>query len=237
MFTDISERRAAEHAARERDAEIHAVESRAAQRRIVESAAAVRRQIVRNLHDGAQQRLITTLITLQLAREEIRTDLAQAHRLIDDAVERTQEAIDELRELAAGVHPPVLTHHGLVAAVRDLAHRAVLPVTVAASLPGRLPEVIEANAYFFIAEALTNTVKHAHATRAAVTIGVDDLTLPVELRDDGIGGAAVDGSGSGLAGLADRVGALGGRMKIESCPERGPTMRAEIPVGPGIAVD
>jgi PAS domain S-box-containing protein len=235
-FTDISERRAAEQAMRERDAaEIRAAESRAAQRRIVEASAAVRRQVVRDLHDGAQQRLITVLIGLQLAREEIGTDPGRAHRLLDEAVGQIQGAIDELRELAAGLHPPILTYRGLVVAVEELATRAVLPVTVAGSLPRRLPEVVETNAYFFVAEALTNTVKHARATRAAVTIDVDDVMLSVEVRDDGIGGAETDGTGSGLAGLADRVGALGGRMVLRSPRGRGTTVRAEIPVGPGVA--
>jgi signal transduction histidine kinase len=230
-FSDITERRAAEQAARDRDAaEIRAAESQAAQRRIVENSAAVRRQVVRDLHDGAQQRLITMLISLQLAREEIEVDPAGARRLLDDAVGQAQAAIDELRELAAGLHPPVLAHRGLVAAVEELASRAVLPVVVTGSLRGRLAEAVEINAYFFVAEALTNTVKHAGAARAEVSIGVDDLTLSIEVRDDGIGGAAVDGSGSGLAGLADRVGALGGRMEIASPPGRGTTVRAEIPV-------
>ncbi len=232
-FSDISERRAAEQAVRQRDAaEVRAAESRAAQRRIVENSAAVRRQVARDLHDGAQQRLITILLSLQLAREEIGIDPAAAHRLLDDTVGQAQAAIDELRELAAGLHPPILAHRGLVVAVEELAARAVLPVVVTGSLPRRLPEAVETNAYFFVAEALTNTVKHAEAAHAAVAIEVDDVVLSVEVRDDGIGGAGVDGSGSGLAGLADRVGALGGRMAIASPPGRGTTVRAEIPVGP-----
>jgi PAS domain S-box-containing protein len=233
-FTDLTARRAAEQAVRERDAaEIRAAESRAAQRRIVESAVAARRRIARDLHDGAQQRLVTMLIGLQLAREEIAVDPAQARRLLDDAAQQAQEAIDELRELAAGVHPPVLAHRGLTVAVEELAARAVLPVTVRGSLPRRLPEAVETNAYFFVAEALTNTVKHARAARAAVTVGVDDATFTVEVHDDGIGGAGTGGTGSGLAGLADRVGALGGRMVLRSPPGRGTTLRAEIPIEPG----
>ncbi len=231
-FTDVTERRAAEQAARERDAaEIRAAGSRAAQRRIVENSAAVRRQIARDLHDGAQQRLITLLINLQLAREEIEADPGLARRLLDDAVGQAQGAIDELRELVAGVHPPVLAYRGLAAAVEELAAHAVLPVTVEAATLRRLPEAVETNAYFVVAEALTNTVKHAKAAHATVTIEADDLSLSIEVRDDGIGGAGVDGSGSGLAGLADRVGALGGRVDVESHPGRGTTVRAEIPVG------
>jgi signal transduction histidine kinase len=128
-----------------------------------------------------------------------------ARQLLDDAVEHAHAAIDELRELAAGLHRPVLAHRGLVVAVEELAARAVLPVDVTGSLPHRLPEAVEINAYFFVSEALTNTVKHANAARAA---------------------------GSGLAGLADRVHALGGRMDVTSPPGRGTTVRAEIPVTP-----
>jgi PAS domain S-box-containing protein len=232
-FSDISERRAAEQAVRERDAaEIRAAESRAAQRRVVENSAALRRQVARDLHDGAQQRLVTVLISLQLAREEVEVDPVGAGRLLDDAAGQAQAAIDELRELASGLHPPVLAHRGLVEAVEDLAARAVLPVVVSGWLPRRLPEAVETNAYFFVAEALTNVVKHARAAHATVTIGVDDRALSVEVRDDGIGGAGVDGSGSGLAGLADRVGALGGHMDVASPQGHGTTVRAEIPVGP-----
>ena len=231
-FTDISERRAGELAIREREAaEIRAAESQAAQRRIVESAAAVRRQIARDLHDGAQQRLITLLISLQLAREEIDGDRVLARQLLDEAVGEAHQAIGELRELAAGVHPPILAARGLVAAVEELAHRAVLPVTVRGSVPLRLPEPVEAHAYFLVAEALTNSVKHARATRAAVTIAVEHGMLSVVVTDDGIGGAGVDGSGSGLAGLADRVGALGGRLDVISPPRRGTVIRASLPVG------
>ena len=231
MWTDRdSERRAAEQALRERDAaEIHAAESRAAQRRIVENSATVRREVARDLHDGAQQRLITMLISLQIAHEELETDPAEARRLLDDAVAQAHEAIDELRELAAGLHPPVLAHRGLVVAVEALASRASLPVTVTGSLSQRLPQAVETNAYFVVAEALTNTVKHARASQVAVIIEVDAAALSVEVCDDGIGGAAENGTGSGLAGMADRVGALGGRLVLDSPPGRGTTIRARIP--------
>jgi PAS domain S-box-containing protein len=232
-FSDVSERRAAEQALRERDAaEIRAAESRAAQRRVVESAAAVRRQVVRDLHDGAQQRLITTLMSLQLAREQVAADPEETLVLLDDAVAGAQAAIDELRELAAGLHPPVLAHRGLVAAVEELAGRSALPVTVTGALAGRLPEAVETNAYFFVAEAVTNAVKHAMAAGVAVSIALEAGTLVVEVRDDGVGGAGADGAGTGLAGLADRVGALGGRMSLDSTPGRGTTVRAEVPAEP-----
>jgi PAS domain S-box-containing protein len=232
-FTDISDRRAAEQAVRERNAAaIRAAEARAAQRRIVEASATVRRQVARDLHDGAQQSLVSVLISVQLAREEVVRDPARAGQLLDEAVTHAHGAINELREMAAGLHPPILTHGGLVAAVEDLATRASVPVTVAGSLPQRLPEAVENNAYFFVAEALTNAAKHASATRAQVTIAIDDAELSVEVRDDGIGGARAGAGGSGLSGLEDRLGALGGRMVLDSPRGRGTTIRAEIPARP-----
>jgi PAS domain S-box-containing protein len=235
-FTDISERRAAAEAARQRDAaEIRAAESRAAQRRIVESSAAVRRQVARDLHDGAQQRLISLLIGLHVAREEHEADAVHVRELLDEAVEQAQAAIDELRELAAGLHPPVLAARGLFAGVEALAARAPLPVTVAGEPEHRFPEAVEINAYFFVSEALANAAKHAQATHAVVTIGVGVAGLVVEVRDDGVGGAGENGSGSGLAGLADRLGALGGRLVLDSPRGRGTTVRAEIPSSPTAA--
>jgi PAS domain S-box-containing protein len=232
-FTDISERRAAEQVVRERDAAaIRAADSRAAQRRIVEASAVVRRQVARDLHDGAQQSLISVLISAQLAREEVTQDPVRARQLLDETVLHAQDAIDELRRMAAGLHPPILTHGGLVTAVEDLSTRASVPVTVAGSLPERLPEVVEINAYLFVAEALTNTAKHARATRASVVIGLDAAELSVEVRDDGVGGARAGSEGSGLSGLVDRLGALGGRMVLRSPAGRGTTVRAEIPVQP-----
>ena len=234
-FTDVSERRAAEQAVRERDAAaIREAESRAAQRRIVEASAVVRRQVARDLHDGAQQSLVSVLISTQLARDEVARDPARAGELLDEAVAHAREAINDLREIASGLHPPILTHGGLVTAVEDLATRASLPVTVDGSLPRRLPEVVENNAYFFVAEALTNAAKHAAAASASVSIRLHDAELSVEVRDDGVGGASAGGEGSGLSGLMDRVGALGGRMVVRSPRGRGTTVRAEIPVRSGV---
>lgn len=232
-FTDLTERRAAEEGMRQRDAaEIRAAESRAAQRRIIEGAAAVRRQVARDLHDGAQQRLVSLLIGLHVAREELDADPAHAREVLDDAVGQAQAAIDELRELAAGLHPPVLASRGLHAAVEALATRAALPVTVSGDPGVRCAEALETNAYFLVSEALTNAAKHSGATHAVVTIDVDGAGLVVEVRDDGVGGARDDGTGSGLAGMADRVGALGGRLVVDSPRGRGTTVRAEIPHSP-----
>jgi PAS domain S-box-containing protein len=229
-FTDISERLAAEKALLERNAaEIRAAESQAAQRRILESATAARGQLARDLHDGAQQRLVALMLELRLARDQIRCpkeDLA----LVDTAIEHAGAAFDELRELAAGVHPSILTERGLPAAIKGLARRSPLPVSVSAAAPDRLPECIEANAYFLIAEALTNAVKHARATRVEVSMNYDGRALTLEIRDDGIGGASMETAGTGLKGMAGRASGLGGRLTIVSPQRGGTSVRAAIPV-------
>jgi PAS domain S-box-containing protein len=230
-FTDITERRAAEQVVRERDAaEIRAAESRAAQRRIVESTTAARQEMARNLHDGAQQQLVNVLIGLQLAREELAADPGRARQLLDDAAAAAQAAIGELRELAAGLHPSILANRGLFSAIEALAARAPLPVVVTGSVAERVPAAVEASAYFFTAEALTNAVKHAGASRVDVTVGIAGRVLTVEVRDDGVGGAGTGGTGSGLTGLLDRIEALDGRLVIDSPPGAGTTLRAEIPL-------
>jgi PAS domain S-box-containing protein len=232
-FTDITERRAAEQALRERDAaEIRAAESRAAQRRIVENAITARRQMARDLHDGTQQRLVSLLIMLRLAREEIASDAGNTDELLKGAVEDAQAAIDELRELSVGIHPAILTTGGLLPAIKTLASRAALPVTITGSLEARLSEAIEVSAYYFVAEALTNAIKHARASRVTVAVRIDSSRLWVEVCDDGIGGAGLGGAGGGLAGLVDRVDALDGRLIVESPPGVGTTLRAEIPLSP-----
>lgn len=228
-FTDITERLASEKAIRERDAaEIRAAESRAAQRRILESATAARHQLARDLHDGVQQRLVTLLLGLQLAQDQIRCPREDLS-LLDSAIEQAGAALDELRELAAGIHPPILTSRGLGAAVKALARRSALPVTVLAAIPDRLPEAVEANVYFLTAEALTNAVKHARATNVTVSIDCAGETLSVEIQDDGIGGACLETSGTGLKGMADRATALGGRLTVCSPARGGTCVRATFP--------
>jgi signal transduction histidine kinase len=228
-FTDISERLAAETAREHNAAEIRAAESQAAQRRILESATAARRQLARDLHDGAQQRLVALALELRLARDQIRCP-TQDLALLDTAIEHARAAFDELRELAAGVHPSSLTRGGLPAAINALARRSPLPVSVSAETPDRLPECVEANAYFLIAEALTNAVKHARATRVEVSINYDGRALTLEIRDDGIGGASMDTAGTGLKGMADRASGMGGRLTIVSPQRGGTSVRAAIPV-------
>ena len=231
-FNDISERLTAQEAVRTRElAEVRAAESRAAQRRIVEQTSAVRRQVASDLHDGAQQRLVRLLIDLRLACEDLATDPPATRELLDSAVEQAQAAIEDLRTFAAGIHPAVLSTRGLRAAIEALAASAALPVTVSGDAP-RLPEAIEANAYYFAAEAITNAAKHASATHVAVTIEADDQRLSIKVDDDGVGGAVIGGtSGTGLAHLADRIDALDGQLLLDSPPGVGTTVQAEIALG------
>jgi PAS domain S-box-containing protein len=230
-FSDITERRRGEHAMRERDAaQIKAAEARAAHRRMIDHEVVVRHRVARDLHDGAQQRLVTLLIALQLADEELAAGSGQAAAFLAKARQQAQEAIDELRDLAAGIHPAVLTSRGLAAAVEALAQRAVVPVLVSASLDRPVPAATEAHAYFFVAEAITNVVKHARASHARITIRTDPATLVVVVSDDGVGGAVMTGGGSGLTGLADRLAAIDSTLAVASPAGQGTTLRAVIPL-------
>lgn len=202
-------------------------ELHASRARLVEAGDAERRRLERDLHDGAQQRLVTLALTLRLAETRVRSDPEAALTLLARAREELTVALDELRELARGIHPAVLTEHGVAAAVRGVAARSPLPVELSLELDGRLPEPVEVAAYYLVSEALTNAIKHAHASAIDVSLRSADGTAIVEVRDDGEGGA--DDRGSGLRGLADRVEALGGRLEVESRAGCGTTVRAEIP--------
>ena len=197
--------------------------------RIVEAGLAERRRLERNLHDGAQQRLVALSLTLRIAQNQIAKAPEKAAEMVGAAQEELTRALEELRELARGIHPAVLSDRGLQAAVEALAVRSPLPVKVV-EVPGeRLPEPVEAAAYFVIAEALTNVAKYANANAATVAVRRVNGHAEVEVRDDGVGGAD-PGRGSGLRGLADRVGALDGSLALDSPPGSGTTLRAEIPV-------
>ena len=213
------------------DAELQARldELRESRARIVEAGYAERRRVERDLHDGAQQRLVALALQLRLVRSKLESDPATAGELLDEAAGELAGATEELRELARGIHPPVLTDRGLVAALEALAKRAPLPVTVEANESERAPEAVETAAYFVVSEALTNVVRHAGARQAAVRVMRGEDLLCVEIEDDGTGGADVSG-GSGLRGLADRVGALDGTLEVESPAGRGTTVRARLPV-------
>jgi PAS domain S-box-containing protein len=203
-------------------------ESRAAlaasRARIVAAGDNARRRLERDLHDGAQQRLVSLALTLRLAARRHPNDAA-----LNQAGEELTLALEELRELARGIHPAVLTERGLEPAVESLAARAPLPVEVCIQLGERLPQPVEAAAYYVVAEALTNVAKYASASVVSVDVARANGTARIEVRDDGVGGAAAEG-GSGLRGLADRVEALGGRLELDSPVGAGTTLRAEIPV-------
>jgi PAS domain S-box-containing protein len=210
-------------------ANAHARDELAASRmRIVEASDAERRRLERNLHDGAQQRLVATSLAVRLAARRVTGDPA-VRAMLDGAGDELARALEELRELARGLHPAVLTDHGLRAAIEAVADRAPVPVAVDVPLDERLPETVEAAAYFVVCEALTNVAKYAHASEARVRVGHDNGAAQVEVVDDGVGGADASG-GSGLRGLADRVEALGGRLMVTSPVGEGTTVRAQLPV-------
>ena len=201
-------------------------ELRASRERIVAAGDAERRRLERNLHDGAQQRLVAIAMQLRLLRNRVGDDPA-AEELVAAASEELARSLDELRELARGLHPAVL-EHGLAAALQSLATRAPVATTVNYEPAGRLPEPVELAAYFVASEALANVAKYAHATSASVRVWQLGGNAAIEIADDGIGGAD-DTRGSGLRGLADRVEALDGRLRVTSRPGHGTTIVAELP--------
>ena len=201
---------------------------RASRARLVEAGDNERRRLERDLHDGAQSRLVALALKLQLARRTVADD-SETATLLEESSAELRASLDELRELARGLHPVVLTDRGLPAAVRILASRAPVPVEIAALPDERLPPPIEIAVYFVVAEALTNVAKYARASSAAVAVAVAGGRVRVEVSDDGVGGADVAG-GSGLRGLSDRVAALDGRLELVSPMGGGTTLRAEIPL-------
>ncbi len=203
---------------------------RASRQRIVEAADRERRRVERNIHDGAQQRLVTLALTLAMLREQAR-DPARAGSLEAELAEASAElkgAIEELRELARGIHPAILTEEGLPAAVEALADRSPLPIRVQADFQDRLPEPIEAIGYFVVAEALANAAKYSNATTIHIVLSRTPRSLTVDVRDDGVGGAD-PARGTGLRGLDDRVSAVRGALRVHTAAGGGTTVRAEIP--------
>jgi signal transduction histidine kinase len=202
---------------------------RASRQRIVAAAEEERRRLERNLHDGAQQRLVVSLLALRRLEELVRENEELAP-IVRTASQELAGAVEDLRELARGLHPPLLRRHGLAAAVRAAAARTTLPVELDLGV-GDLPPAVEAAVYYVCAEALTNAVKHAAATQMWIAIAHSDATLTVEVRDDGSGGAGEEGAeGTGLGGLRDRVEALDGTLTIDSPPGRGTRLVATFPV-------
>jgi signal transduction histidine kinase len=195
--------------------------------RIIEAAQTERQRLERDLHDGAQQRLVALSLELGLLEERFAGD-ADATAALEQTRREVAESLRELRELAQGIHPAVVTGHGLAVALKTLAARAQVPVRLTVDLDGRVPERQEVAAYYVVAESLTNVAKYAHASAAAVDVRQVDGRLVVEVVDDGVGGADTR-SGSGLRGLADRVEALGGRLRVWSPTGGGTRVRAEVP--------
>ena len=205
-------------------------ELRASRARLVEAGDAERRRLERNLHDGAQQRLVSVSLSLRLAQAKLASDVGGASEILSSASVELALALEELRELARGIHPAVLTERGLDAALESLADRAPLPVEIEATPAERLPPPVEAAAFYVVSESLANIAKYARAKSARVSVTRFDGRAVIEISDDGVGGAD-PARGSGLRGLVDRVEALDGRLRIDSRPGAGTSVRAEIPCG------
>jgi signal transduction histidine kinase len=197
------------------------------QARLIEAADAERRRLERNLHDGAQQRLVSLSLHLRMLATRVEPE-SEAGRILAQARDELADSVKELRELARGLHPAVLSDHGLEAAIESVAARAAVPVSVTIDVARRCPAPVEVAAYYLVCEALTNVAKYSGAAQAAITIARRGCRLVVEVVDDGIGGADPEG-GSGLRGLADRVAALDGRLRVWSPPGGGTRVRAELP--------
>jgi signal transduction histidine kinase len=206
----------------------------ASRRRIVATGDEARRRIERDLHDGAQQRLVSTIVSLKLAQKELGDTNGPLAELVEEALANAERGIDEVRQLARGIHPRILTSGGLGPALQTLARRSPIPVTVDRQIDARLPEHVEVTAYYVASEALTNAAKHSHAAQVQITVDVEDRWIVLTIRDDGVGGA--DPSlGSGLTGLHDRVEALGGALTVHSQPGAGTILTAQIPAAPNAA--
>jgi signal transduction histidine kinase len=230
VIFDITERKRAEGVLRRREAEqARIAELKAARARIIAAEDATRRKIERDLHDGAQQRLVTLALMLRMIKKTLAADPDAASGLLDEAIVTLADATAELRELARGIHPAVLTEKGLPAAVAVLAGRAPLPVDVHCSLSERLPGPIEAAAYYVVAESLTNVARYAKATRATIRLARQSGCALVEVEDDGIGGANPE-AGSGIRGLIDRIDALDGSLDVHSEPGIGTRIQVTIPL-------
>lgn len=204
-------------------------EVRDSRARLVEAAVTERRRLERNLHDGAQQRLVTLSLHLRMAQETLQDDPPAAEAMLEGVGDDLKQALQELRELARGLHPAVLSDRGLAPALQSLANRSPFPVKVTGVPARRLPEPVEAAIYYVVAESLTNAAKHSGATGGRVELSTTPETVVAEIRDNGRGGANLS-AGTGLRGLADRIEALGGRITLKSPPGGGTVVRATLPL-------
>jgi PAS domain S-box-containing protein len=229
IIFDITDRRAAEQALRARDAEeARIAELQASRARILAAADDARRRLARDLHDGAQQRLLGALLRLRAAERKL-PEVGDGAELLREAGAELDAGLAELRELARGIHPAALTDHGVGAAVRALTVRCAVPVELQDDLPERLAPASEAALYYTVAEALTNVVRYSGASTATVRLSRVNGWAVVEVADDGCGGAD-DARGSGLRGLEDRLGAVRGELRIDSPRGGGTRLRARVPV-------
>jgi signal transduction histidine kinase len=213
------------------NAEAHA-ELRASRARIVATADETRRRIERDLHDGAQQRLVSLALRLRTAAAVVPAELDEVHQELARAGTELDEILGDLRELSRGIHPAILSEGGLGPALRTLARRSAVPVELQMATEGRLPERVEVTAYYVVAEALTNVAKHAEASLVQVEVAATDGRVRLDVRDDGVGGAD-PAHGSGLVGLKDRVAASGGILRVDSRPGQGTSLLIELPLDAG----
>jgi signal transduction histidine kinase len=224
-----AERYAAELVERQGQVERLAADLGASRRRIVTAGDEMRRRIERNLHDGVQQRLVTLSLTLRGIRDSVPDGLPAVRGDLDQAADALGATLDELRDLARGVHPAILAEAGLGAALRGLARRSALPVRLQVHQDGRLPAESEATAYYVVSEAFANAVKHASASAIDVRVEAAEDTLTVQVSDDGVGGADPS-RGSGLMGIRDRVEAVGGTLALHSHARSGTMLTARLPL-------
>jgi signal transduction histidine kinase len=201
----------------------------ASRARIVAAGDQARRRIERDLHDGTQQRLVSLVLDLRAAEAAVPPERAELRAQLARAADGLTGALEELRELSRGIHPAILSEGGLAPALKALARRSSVPVELEVDVPARLPEPVEVAAYYVVSEALANAAKHAQASVAQVEAQAHHGLLHLSVRDDGVGGAA-PGGGSGLVGLADRVEALGGTIKVHSPPGHGTRLRIDLPI-------
>jgi signal transduction histidine kinase len=204
----------------------------ASRARVVAASDQTRQRIERNLHDGAQQRLVSLGLELRLAQGSVPPDLPEVRAGIDKVVDGLTDVLDELREMSRGIHPAILSEGGLGPALRTLARRSAVPVELDVRTERRFPDPVEVAAYYVVSEALTNTAKHARASSASIAVDEREGILRLSMRDDGVGGAD-PARGSGLIGLRDRVEALGGSIDVSSPSGDGTVVVVTLPVRPG----